>query len=111
MIAIIDIIPVLDENNKIKFNLDRKIFYKNNSNIKTSVVDVPVVIMAGGQGSRLLPITNVIPKPLVPFKDKPIIEHIFERFNEQGYEKFFISINNLKSRLNIIYKYIKIKYL
>ena len=94
----LDIIPVLDENNKIKFNLDRRIFYKNNSNIKHSIVDVPVVIMAGGQGSRLLPITNVIPKPLVPFKDKPIIEHIFERFNEQGYEKFFISIN-FKSKI------------
>ena len=36
--------------------------------------------MAGGQGTRLKPITNVLPKPLIPIGEKPIVEHIIERF-------------------------------
>ncbi len=41
-------------------------------------LDVPVVIMAGGKGTRLEPFTKVLPKPLVPIHDKPIIEHIIQ---------------------------------
>ena len=45
-----------------------------------SKLNLPVVIMAGGKGTRLKPITNVLPKPLIPIGDKTIIEHIIERF-------------------------------
>ena len=41
---------------------------------------MPIVIMAGGKGTRLKPITNVIPKPLVPYKGIPIIEQILNDF-------------------------------
>ena len=54
---------------------------------------VPVVIMAGGLGSRLKPLTNVIPKPLIPINEKTIIEHIFDRFREHGCDSFYISVN------------------
>ena len=40
----------------------------------------PVVIMAGGKGVRLKPFTSVLPKPLIPVDEKPIIEHIIEKF-------------------------------
>ena len=56
-------------------------------------LDIPVVIMAGGKGSRLKPITNIIPKPLVPIGDKPIIEVIIDQFNEIGVNSFYISVN------------------
>ncbi|MGB1032406.1 MAG: nucleotidyltransferase family protein [Flavobacteriales bacterium] len=55
--------------------------------------DIPVVIMAGGQGSRLRPITNIIPKALVPLGEKPIIQLIIERFISFGCRTFFISVN------------------
>jgi len=55
--------------------------------------DLPVVIMAGGIGSRLRPLTNVLPKPLIPIGDKTIIEKIFEKFNLHGCAHFYISVN------------------
>lgn len=55
--------------------------------------NLPIVIMAGGVGSRLKPLTNVIPKPLIPIGEKTIIEHIFERFDLHGCNNFYISVN------------------
>ena len=40
--------------------------------------------MAGGKGSRLAPYTKVLPKPLLPIKDKPVIEHIINKFRNYG---------------------------
>lgn len=56
-------------------------------------IELPVVIMAGGKGSRLKPITNVIPKPLVPVGDKTILEVIMDQFESIGCHKFFMSVN------------------
>jgi dTDP-glucose pyrophosphorylase len=58
-----------------------------------SQFNLPVVIMAGGLGTRLKPLTNVLPKPLIPLGDKTIIEHIFDRFALHGCTDFFISVN------------------
>jgi dTDP-glucose pyrophosphorylase len=55
--------------------------------------NLPVVIMAGGFGTRLKPITNVLPKPLIPIGEKTIIEHIFQRFSKHGCNTFHISVN------------------
>jgi len=56
-------------------------------------VDLPVVIMAGGKGTRLKPITNVLPKPLVPVGDKTILEVIMDQFESIGCHKFYMSVN------------------
>lgn len=58
-----------------------------------SKIACPVVIMAGGKGSRLRPITNIIPKALIPIGEKTILELIIANFEEAGCENFFISIN------------------
>jgi dTDP-glucose pyrophosphorylase len=55
--------------------------------------DLPVIIMAGGYGTRLRPLTHVIPKPLIPIKDKTMLEEIFMRFSKYGSNRFFVSIN------------------
>jgi dTDP-glucose pyrophosphorylase/predicted transcriptional regulator len=52
-----------------------------------------VVLMAGGLGTRLQPLTNDCPKPLLPLGDKPILETIIENFAEQGFERIFLSVN------------------
>lgn len=56
-------------------------------------LDLPVVIMAGGKGTRLKPITNVLPKPLVPVGEKTILEVIMDQFESIGCHKFFMSVN------------------
>lgn len=56
-------------------------------------IDLPVVVMAGGKGTRLKPITNVIPKPLVPVGNKTILEIIMDQFEGIGCHKFYMSVN------------------
>lgn len=69
-----DIFDLSEKYNKNKFNL-------------------PVIIMAGGKGTRLQPLTNVIPKPLIPIGKKTIIEEIMDRFVDVGCDSFLLSIN------------------
>ncbi len=51
--------------------------------IKRTILNASVVIMAGGQGSRLAPFTKILPKALVPIHDKPVIEVIMEHFMQE----------------------------
>lgn len=55
--------------------------------------NLKAVILAGGKGTRLYPITYEIPKPLLPIKRKPIINHLVELFSEQGIKDIFVLIN------------------
>ena len=57
-------------------------------------MDVPVVVMAGGAGTRLDPFTRILPKPLIPIGDRSIMEVIIDRFREYGIDKFYISLFN-----------------
>ena len=56
-------------------------------------IDLPVVIMAGGKGTRLKPITNVIPKPMIPVGERTILEVIIDQFETIGCNKFYMSVN------------------
>lgn len=55
----------------------------------------PVVIMAGGLGTRLRPITETIPKPMIPVGGRPILEIIIERFAQQGFTSITLCVNHL----------------
>ena len=52
-----------------------------------------VVLMAGGLGKRLMPLTQNCPKPMLTIGGRPILETILEGFAEQGFRKFFLSVN------------------
>ncbi|NDB69693.1 MAG: nucleotidyl transferase [Methylocystaceae bacterium] len=54
-----------------------------------------MVIMAGGQGSRLRPHTENCPKPLLPIGGKPMLEHIIERAKVDGFQRFVLAIHYL----------------
>ncbi|MBT2485383.1 MULTISPECIES: nucleotidyltransferase family protein [unclassified Microbacterium] len=58
-------------------------------------LDTPVVLMAGGRGQRLYPITKDIPKPLVPLGDVPMIDIILGRLHDQGFRRVYVSVNHL----------------
>lgn len=61
-------------------------------------IHLPVVIMAGGKGTRLDPFTRVLPKPLIPLGDKTVIERIIESFLKFGVSTFYLSVNH-KSKI------------
>ena len=63
-----------------------------------SLIATQVVIMAGGKGDRLAPFTKVLPKPLIPINEKPVIEHIIEKFTLFGAKNFYLTVN-YKSRI------------
>jgi dTDP-glucose pyrophosphorylase len=85
--------PVLDN----EYNLVDVIFWEDlfdgNFQSDREKINLPVVIMAGGLGTRLKPLTNVIPKPLIPINDKTIIEVIFDKFEKIGCSVFYLSVN------------------
>ena len=59
-------------------------------------LDIPVVINAGGKGSRLEPYTKILPKPLIPIGEIPVIEHIMQRFLGYGCGEFSVIVNYKK---------------
>lgn len=91
-------IPVIKNKRLVDLIFKDKI-KKSFSNTK-----IPVVIMAGGKGSRLDPFTRILPKPLFPLGDKPIILKIIEQFNNWGFKKFFLSIHDKSKILKAFFK-------
>ena len=94
----IDILPVVN-NKKIIIKILNKNYKKEESSkFKEIIENIPTIIFAGGFGNRLKPISSVIPKPLVPIGEKPIIEHIMDRFYKNGSKRFFLLLG-YKSKL------------
>jgi dTDP-glucose pyrophosphorylase len=88
-----ELCPVVSRDNDIlKVYFWEDVFTEQKPRPKANF-NLPVVIMAGGVGTRLRPLTYVIPKPLIPFGNKTFIEAIFEKFHAYGCNTFFISVN------------------
>ena len=88
-----DIIPVVDEEWKLKDILFWETVFRNGEHREEKCLDTPVVIMSGGRGTRMEPFTKVLPKPLLPVNEKPVIEHIIERFTDVGCREFHLTVN------------------
>lgn len=85
--------PILDESNNLIALWYWEDIFGDDFKRKEVSLNLPVVIMAGGKGTRLKPLTNVLPKPLIPINEKTIIEDIMDRFVEVGCSDFYISVN------------------
>lgn len=68
---------------------------------------LPVVIMAGGKGTRLAPLTNIYPKPLIPIGEKTIIETIMDKFVAYGCHDFYLSVNYKADTIRNYFDFIK----
>lgn len=90
------IIPVLNEK-RVVINVINFRFFK-------SFLPVDAVIMAGGRGERLKPLTDTTPKPLLKIGDKPIIEHNIDRLSSFGIHNFWISIRYLGEQIQDHFK-------
>lgn len=88
-----EVMPILDEKGELVDVWFWNDLFKKTELSQREKINLPVVIMAGGKGTRLKPITNVIPKPLVPIGDKTILETILDQFEEIGCTKFYMSVN------------------
>lgn len=88
-----EFMPVINESQHIVAVHFWEDLFFNKSRLPVKKFNLPVVIMAGGTGTRLQPFTNVFPKPLFPFGKKTIIEEIFNRFGRHGCQEFYISAN------------------
>lgn len=86
-------IPVVDEQGCITS------IYLGDGEVEVPKVslNIPVVINAGGKGTRLDPYTRVLPKPLIPVGELPIIEHIMHRFTCYDCKRFHIIVNYKKA--------------
>jgi dTDP-glucose pyrophosphorylase len=87
-------VPVINRNREITRLVFWKELFQGDGVVRLKPqLDLPVVIMAGGRGTRLAPFTNVLPKPLIPVGDKTVIEIIIEQFLGYGLADFQLSIH------------------
>lgn len=103
----IEALPIVDQNLRIISIL----FWDNEEISSRKKMDVPIVIMAGGLGTRLYPYTKILPKPLIPIGEIPIAEHIINRFNKAGSKDFFLIVNHKKNMIKAYFNEIKKKYI
>ncbi len=91
----IELIPIVDKNRKVKdyFTWTDIFTEKTCHEFISKSLNIPVVVMAGGKGTRLKPFTKILPKPLIPVGDKPIIDIIVNEFRMCGVEKFYLTLN------------------
>lgn len=85
--------PIISANGEVKKVLFWEDVFGEGQKRKSANLQLPVVIMAGGKGSRLKPITNILPKPLIPTGEKTIIENIMDSFVNAGCQDFMLSVN------------------
>lgn len=92
----IEVMPVVDGKGHVVDHVAwRQLFTENEMlEYSTGSIDIPVVIMAGGAGTRLEPFTKILPKPLIPVGDKPMIEIIMDFFSKMGAAKYYIILNH-----------------
>lgn len=108
--ASIRALPVVDEQMKIQ-----NIVFSDNKGKeclkkKGGLENTSVVIMAGGKGSRLYPFTKILPKPLIPIGDIPIVERIMNYFHEYGVKEFLMTVNYRKNMIKSYFSDIEKDY-
>ena len=88
-----EFMPIIDDDNNIVEVLFWDEMFHTNVIHRTAEFNLPVIIMAGGKGTRLRPLTNVLPKPLIPIGEQTMLEDIMDRFVDCGCHEFYISVN------------------
>ncbi len=114
-IEMIELLPVIDNNKIVKEVITwPEIFSKAKDQTILTPLDIPVIIMAGGKGSRMDPFTRILPKPLIPIGDKTIAEVIIDEFRKYGVTNYYMTLNYkgemIEAYFNSIEKDFKISY-
>ena len=103
----LDLLPVVDDEKRVVdyITWNQAFSEEKLGPIQKSKVDVPVVIMAGGEGTRLEPFTKILPKPLIPVGDKTIVEMIMEEFSAHGVKDFYLTLNYKGEMIEAYFNY------
>lgn len=103
----VEAVPIVDKKHTIKEVIFRE------TPLKETVVfnlDVPVVIMAGGRGTRLMPYTDILPKPLLSIGDVSMVEHVINCFYTYGCRQFYMLVNYKKDMIKAYFDRRKYDY-
>lgn len=109
----INIIPIVDKNDKLIDVLNKENIKKNS--ITSNLLENRIVIMSGGYGKRMKPFTDILPKALMPIKDKSVIEIIINKFISENFFNIHISSHYkhkiLKDYISLYFEFFPIKYI
>jgi len=94
----IGLMPILHKDRKIIDFVTWESIFGNSLKSEKKPLDVPVVIMAGGKGTRLEPFTKVLPKPLIPVGDMTVVDRIIANFRDYEINEFYLTIHH-KSKI------------
>jgi len=89
----LSLLPIVSEAGELEALLIASSLHQDNN------IDNAAVIMAGGKGSRLYPLTKDCPKPMLKVNGKPILEILIEQCVQAGFSNFYISVNYLKEQI------------
>jgi dTDP-glucose pyrophosphorylase/CBS domain-containing protein len=106
----IDLIPIINKKKKLIRVYSQNDFKKFLNKKKNLNIDLKAFIMAGGLGKRMLPVSTVLPKPLMPVGNKTVLELIMDKLKSEGIHKFFLSVNYKKDLIKAYFKEISLRY-
>lgn len=103
-------IPILKRSGEVDDVLFLYNFQAKNE-INEDLKNTPVVIMAGGLGTRLYPYTKILPKPLIPIGDTPILERIMDKFKKYAVKDFYLTVNYKKNMIKSYFNDLEKEYM
>ncbi len=90
----IDVLPVINKQRKV-IDIITRINLLEEKEKHYNQINLPVVIMAGGKGTRMDPFTRILPKPLIPIGNRAMVEVIMDEYAKFGMKKFYLSIYHM----------------
>lgn len=91
----INVVPVVNSQNEVIDIVTWEDLFEEKKTVEFKQIELPVVIMAGGKGTRMAPFTRILPKPLIPIGNRAMIEVIMDEYAKFGMKQFYISINHM----------------
>ena len=104
------LIPIVNDDKIVTKILFWEDVFKSKQKVANKKLKAEVIIMAGGEGKRLKPISDIFPKPLIPINGKPMIIHVMDGFSKFKVKNIYISVNYKNSMIKTYFKDIKTKF-